>query len=206
MALNALAPQFVPDLAGGLRAERGQILVTEPLAERPCHGSFGTAMAWWRELPEADGRFRLLFGGGRAREEPDSLFPQFTTEQQPHPLLERKPVLRPPTSSGSTPNLPSSFLSWSVSRLPIAGAVCNPLPRMTYHRWASLMRNARFTAWPGCVGGGIAIRMSALIPWWGSSVWPRRLACNMALLAEPNGGAPTSRNVGGMGEFVPVDP
>ncbi|HRW09064.1 MAG TPA: FAD-dependent oxidoreductase [Caldilineaceae bacterium] len=88
LALNALAPQFVPDLAGGLRAERGQILVTEPLAERPCHGSFGTAMAWWRELPEADGRFRLLFGGGRAREEPDSLFPQFTTEQQPHPLLE----------------------------------------------------------------------------------------------------------------------
>lgn len=89
LALNALVPQFVADLESGLRAERGQVFVTEPLTERPCHGSFGTVMAWWREVPEADGRFRLLFGGGRAREEPDSLFPQFTQEQQPHPRLER---------------------------------------------------------------------------------------------------------------------
>ena len=89
-ALNALTPQFVPDMEAGLRAERGQIFVTQPLAERPCHGSFASTMAWWRELPTADGRFRLLFGGGREREEPDSLFPQFTQEQQPHPQLERE--------------------------------------------------------------------------------------------------------------------
>jgi len=88
LALNALAPQQVRGLAPGLRAERGQVLVTEPLPDRPCHGSFGTAMAWWRELPEADGRFRLLFGGGRRRDEPDSLFRQFTAEGQPHPSLE----------------------------------------------------------------------------------------------------------------------
>ncbi len=45
-------------------------------------------IGWWREIVAADGRFRLLFGGGRKREEPDSLFPQFTADGQPHPLLE----------------------------------------------------------------------------------------------------------------------
>ena len=88
LALNALAPQQVPDRERSLRAERGQVFVTEPLATRPCIGGFGTAMAWWREIPEGDGRYRLLFGGGRKREEPDSLFPQFTADGQPHPLLE----------------------------------------------------------------------------------------------------------------------
>lgn len=88
LALNALTPQFVPQLESRLRAERGQVFVTEPLTERPCTGSFGTAMAWWREIEEPNGRFRLLFGGGREREEPDSLFPQFTNDRQPHPQLE----------------------------------------------------------------------------------------------------------------------
>ena len=88
LALNALAPQQVPERERSLRAERGQVFVTEPLPSRPCTGSFGAAMAWWREIPEADGRYRLLFGGGRKREEPDSLFPQFTADGQPHPLLE----------------------------------------------------------------------------------------------------------------------
>ncbi|MCE7982191.1 MAG: FAD-binding oxidoreductase [Caldilinea sp. CFX5] len=88
LALNALAPQQVPDRERSLRAERGQVFVTEPLPSRPCTGSFGAAMAWWREISEADGRYRLLFGGGRKREEPDSLFPQFTAAGQPHPLLE----------------------------------------------------------------------------------------------------------------------
>lgn len=88
LALNALAPQQVPPLAPALRAERGQVLVTEPLANRPCVGGFGTALAWWREIHQGDGRFRLLFGGGRKRDEPDSLFPQFTADGQPHPLLE----------------------------------------------------------------------------------------------------------------------
>ncbi|MFN8445393.1 MAG: FAD-binding oxidoreductase [Caldilineaceae bacterium] len=88
LALNALAPQQVPELEPALRAERGQVMVTEPLASRPCVGGFGTAMAWWREIIEPDGRFRLLFGGGRKRDEPDSLFPQFTAEGHPHPLLE----------------------------------------------------------------------------------------------------------------------
>ncbi|MBV7338251.1 FAD-binding oxidoreductase [Chloroflexi bacterium TSY] len=96
LALNALAPQMVPGLERGLRAERGQVFVTEPLTERPCIGSFGTVMAWWREIIEPDGRFRLLFGGGRAREEPDSLFPQFTIDRQPHPQL---------TSEGFRPSI-----------------------------------------------------------------------------------------------------
>ncbi len=87
LSTNALVPQFVPRLERALRAERGQVLVTEPLAERPCRGSFGTPLAWWREIREADGRFRLLFGGGRRRDEPDSLFPQFTAGQRPHPQL-----------------------------------------------------------------------------------------------------------------------
>ena len=90
LATNALAPQFVPALEPGLRAERGQVLVTEPLAQRPCHGSFGTAMAWWREIVEPDGRWRLLFGGGRTRESSDSLFRQFDQAGQPHPKLERE--------------------------------------------------------------------------------------------------------------------
>lgn len=90
LATNALAPQFVPGLAAALRAERGQVLVTAPLPSRPCRGSFGTALAWWREIPLPDGTWRLLFGGGRTREEPDSLFPQFTPEGEPHPRLERE--------------------------------------------------------------------------------------------------------------------
>ncbi len=46
-------------------------------------------MAWWRELPLPDGRFRLLFGGGRTRDEPDSLFPQFDADGRPDPGLPR---------------------------------------------------------------------------------------------------------------------
>jgi len=88
LATNALAPQYVPRLERSLRAERGQVIVTEPLAERPCAGSFATNLAWWREIREADGRFRLLFGGGRTRDEPDSLFPQFQVGGRPHPKLE----------------------------------------------------------------------------------------------------------------------
>ena len=88
LSTNALVPQFIPGLASGLRAERGQVFVTEPLGERPCQGSFGTSLAWWREIIEPDGRFRLLFGGGRERDEPDSLFPQFTSDSRPHPQLE----------------------------------------------------------------------------------------------------------------------
>ncbi len=85
---NALVPQHVPTLTDAMRAERGQVFVTEPLARRPCMGSFGTALAWWREIPEPDGRFRFLFGGGRRREEPDSLFRQFDSQGRPHPKLE----------------------------------------------------------------------------------------------------------------------
>lgn len=85
---NALVPQQVPALADAMRAERGQVLVTEPLAQRPCRGSFGTTRAWWREILEPDGRFRLLFGGARKRNEPDSLFRQFDAAGRPHPKLE----------------------------------------------------------------------------------------------------------------------
>lgn len=88
LATNALAPQFVPALERGLRAERGQVFVTGPLVERPCHGCCGGVLAWWREIIEDDGRYRLLFGGGRRRDEPDSLFPQFTENGLPHPRLE----------------------------------------------------------------------------------------------------------------------
>jgi glycine/D-amino acid oxidase-like deaminating enzyme len=88
LATNALVPQYVPQLERALRAERGQVLVTEPLPFRPCAGSFGTSLAWWRELPEPDGRYRLLFGGGRRRDEPDSLLPQYRSDGRPHPELE----------------------------------------------------------------------------------------------------------------------
>ena len=77
VATNALVPQLLPALTGTLRAERGQVLTTAPLAERPCRGCFAAGTAWWREVNEADGRFRLLFGGGRDRDEPYSLFPQY---------------------------------------------------------------------------------------------------------------------------------
>ena len=88
LATNALVPQYVPALAPALRAERGQVLVTEILPARPCCGSFGTSLAWWREIKDPAGGYRLLFGGGRTREEPDSLFPQFRTDGSPHPQLE----------------------------------------------------------------------------------------------------------------------
>jgi gamma-glutamylputrescine oxidase len=89
LATNALVPRYVPRLERALRAERGQVIVTEPLSFRPCQGSFGTSLAWWREVREGDGRYRLLFGGGRTRDEPDSLFPHFTADGRPHPALER---------------------------------------------------------------------------------------------------------------------
>ena len=88
LSTNALVPQFVPKLATALRAERGQVFVTEPLKQRPCRGSFGTWMAWWREIVEPDGRYRLLLGGGRVRDEPDSLFSQFEPDGRPNPRLE----------------------------------------------------------------------------------------------------------------------
>ncbi len=88
LATNALVPQFLPGLERALRAERGQVIVTEPLSARPCAGSFGTSLAWWREIRQPDGRYRFLFGGGRTREEPDSLFPQFQPDGSPHPKLE----------------------------------------------------------------------------------------------------------------------
>jgi glycine/D-amino acid oxidase-like deaminating enzyme len=88
LATNALVPQYVRTLERALRAERGQVLVTEPLPFRPCAGSFGTSLAWWREVREPDGRYRLLFGGGRSRDEPDSLLPQYLRDGRPHPELE----------------------------------------------------------------------------------------------------------------------
>jgi len=88
LATNALVPQYVPALTRALRAERGQVFVTEVLPARPCQGSFGTSLAWWREIREPSGGYRLLFGGGRTREEPDSLFPQFRPDGSPHPQLE----------------------------------------------------------------------------------------------------------------------
>jgi gamma-glutamylputrescine oxidase len=90
LATNALVPQHVPRLESGLRAERGQAFVTEPLPQRPCVGSFGTYRAWWREIPLPDGRFRLLFGGARHEGQPDSLFRQFDDCGKPHPKLERE--------------------------------------------------------------------------------------------------------------------
>ena len=87
VATNALAPQLLPGLTGSLRAERGQVLVTEPLAARPCRGCFGGGLAWWRDIREADGRWRLLFGGARRRDEPDSLFRQYGSNGKPNPRL-----------------------------------------------------------------------------------------------------------------------
>ena len=80
VATNALVPQLLPALTGTLRAERGQVLVTAPLAERPCRGCFSSGLAWWRDIRERDGSYRLLFGGGRTRDEPDSLFPQYAAD------------------------------------------------------------------------------------------------------------------------------
>lgn len=89
LGTNALVPQVVPGLERSMRAERGQVIVTAPLATRPCRGSFGTSLAWWREIDDGGGRWRLLFGGGRERDEPDSLFPQFDAQGGPHQALER---------------------------------------------------------------------------------------------------------------------
>lgn len=88
LATNALVPQVVPALTRALRAERGQVFVTEVLSSQPCRGSFGTSLAWWRDIRDPGGGYRLLFGGGRDRDEPDSLFPQFRHDGSPHPQLE----------------------------------------------------------------------------------------------------------------------
>lgn len=87
---NALVAQFVKRFEHDIRAERGQVLVTEPLTTPPCRGSYGATMAWWREIPEPGGRWRLLFGGGRLREEPDSLFRQYDEQGRPDAELERE--------------------------------------------------------------------------------------------------------------------
>lgn len=119
LATNAVVPQFANALGGALRAERGQVAVTQVLDDRPVYGCGGATPpspaeaggrelppAWWKEIPEPDGRWRLLFGGCRWRQHPkdDSLFPQFAdgdpltgqppqearsnAPRQPHPRLE----------------------------------------------------------------------------------------------------------------------
>ena len=78
-----------------------------------------------REIPEPDGRFRLLFGGGRKRDEPDSLFRQFDAGGGPHPLLE---------TEGSRPSVAhQGRLDAEFARLfpQLAGAQIT-------HRWGGL--------------------------------------------------------------------
>ena len=143
LGLNALAPQYVPGLAPSLRAERGQVLITEPVAMRPCSGSFGTDMAWWRDVEEPDGVFRLLFGGGRVREEPDSLFPQFTADGRSNIRLE---------TAGFSPslahqhrligNLRCYFRSIATSGSRIAGVACNRSRRMVFPRLVCSTKSA----------------------------------------------------------------
>ena len=87
IATNALVPQLLPALQHNLRAERGQVLVTEPMEARPCSGCYSAGVAWWREIMESDGRYRLLFGGGRFRDEPDSLFKQYGANGRRNPRL-----------------------------------------------------------------------------------------------------------------------
>lgn len=125
LAVNALAPQFVRSLDPALRAERGQVLVTAPFDERPCRGSFGTAMAWWREIIEPDGRWRLLFGGGRTRETPDSLFAQFESDGRPSARLERE-GFRPSVEHQARLDTQFSILFPHLCGLPIT------------HRWGGL--------------------------------------------------------------------
>ena len=112
IATNACVPQFAPWLADALRAERGQMAVTEPLLERPCVGCGGCSgvpgegdedivPTAWKDIPEPDGRWRLMVTGCRWREHPtnDSIFPQFSSSSKrgvgyqqyapaPHPRLE----------------------------------------------------------------------------------------------------------------------
>ena len=89
LATNACVPQFAPWLADALRAERGQMAVTELLEERPCVGCGGCSgvpgegdedmvPTAWKDIPEPDGRWRLMVTGCRWREHPrnDSIFPQ----------------------------------------------------------------------------------------------------------------------------------
>lgn len=87
IATNALVPQLLPALTTTLRAERGQVLVTEPLPTRPCSGCYSAGIAWWRDIREADGRYRLLFGGGRFRDDADSLFVQYRSDGRRNPRL-----------------------------------------------------------------------------------------------------------------------
>lgn len=87
LAANALAPQLLPALAERLSAERGQVIVTEPLTLRPCVGCFMTQEAWWRDIRETDGKYRLLFGGARGRDQ--EKLRQFSTDGRRNPALSR---------------------------------------------------------------------------------------------------------------------
>ncbi len=91
LATNALSPHILPDLAKQIRAERGQVLVTAPMESRPCVGCFGTQEAWWRDIREPDGRFRLLFGGARRRDQ-EVILP-FTVQGRRNPALIRHGLL-----------------------------------------------------------------------------------------------------------------
>ena len=101
IATNACVPQFVPRLADCLRAERGQMAVTEPLDRRACVGCAGvsgvgvdTPPTAYKDIPEPDGRWRLMVTGCRWREHErnDSIFPQFSADGGPHPRLESEGV------------------------------------------------------------------------------------------------------------------
>ena len=99
-----------------------------PSARPPLHRSL-----WYRHgvvagIPAAPGRLRFLFGGGRKRDEPDSLFPQFQADR-PHPQRE---------SGGFSPSeahqrrldeqFKNLFPSTRRSPSPTAGAACSPSP------------------------------------------------------------------------------
>ncbi len=102
LAIHALTPPLMPPPEKGLRAQRGQVFVTVPLPERPCTGGFGTTMASWRDIPEPDGRFRMLFGGGRDRNRPetlqDSLFPHLRLMASLIPACNMKAPALPPNN------------------------------------------------------------------------------------------------------------
>lgn len=83
------------------------MVVTEPMVDRPCVGCGGISgvphedsaedcpPTAYKEIPEPDGRWRLMVTGCRWREHAgnDSIFPQFSAESEappgrPHPRLE----------------------------------------------------------------------------------------------------------------------
>ena len=159
LGVNALAPpQYVDGLAPGMRAERGQVLVT---------GALAVATLQWRvrngdgvvarAAPSRTGAFVCCSVAGDG-DEPDSLFHQFTAGSQT--VLESEGSARRSTIKNGSMQFALLFRNTQACASPTAGAGCNRSPPTAFAGGTVRCQCATSTAPPASAVAAIAHTMS----------------------------------------------